>query len=77
MNWIKKSQKSQKNTFYEITSRGIYITDKYGEIRRNILVKPLRDGNLQDWENKIKMLAELKSIYDEASQNIALLDLNL
>ena len=74
LNIIKKSKKSaQKTIFYEIAERGIRITDKYSAIRRDILKKRLANFKDQDWEQISEILAEYKSMYDEASRVASLL----
>lgn len=74
LNIIKKSKKSaQKTIFYEIAERGIRITDKYSAIRRDILKKRLANFKDQDWEQISEVLAEYKSMYDEASRVASLL----
>jgi predicted MarR family transcription regulator len=64
---------SKKSIVYEITEKGIKITDKYGEIRRNVLIKMLKSENDQDWENLYEALTAYKNRYDNASRTVALL----
>jgi predicted MarR family transcription regulator len=73
LNIIKKSKKSAKKAIaYEITEKGIKMTDRYGEVRRDILVKMLKGSKHTEWESIYKTLTEYKNMYDEACRQAAL-----
>ena len=75
---IRKSKKIEKKAiFYEITERGLQMTDNYGKIRRNILERIISHKEYNfDWEKMASMIMEYKNIYDEASRLAVLLKTN-
>ena len=74
LNIIKKSKTTLKKSIaYEITEKGIKITDRYGDIRRNTLVKMLENNNKNhDWNKIYESLIEFRAMYDEASRLAAI-----
>ncbi len=69
LNIIKKAKKATKKAvFYEITENGTKITEKYCEIRSQILGKFLINFKDHDWEKISAVVTEYKNMYDEASR---------
>lgn len=77
LNIIRKSKKSsKKSVFFEITGKGVSITEKYGDIRRNILIKLLKNTEKLEWNILYDFAKEFKNIYDEASRTASLSPIN-
>lgn len=73
LNIIKKSKKtSKREIFYEITEKGKKITERYGEVRREIILKLLKNSDDKDWETVYRTLSDYLNTYDESSRIAAL-----
>ena len=73
LNIIKKSKKMSKRAiFYEIAEKGIKITDRYGDIRREILFKLLKNHDEKDLDTVYRILSDYMNTYNEASRAAAL-----
>jgi predicted MarR family transcription regulator len=77
LKFIQKSKKSTKKSIaYEATEHGVHVTDKYGDVRREILIKML-EGKQDDWQKLHDLLRDCKNAYDEAARIAALLKVDL
>ena len=73
LNIIQKSKEASKRAIsYEVTAKGRKITDRYGEIRREIMVKLLKNNNEKDWDMIYSILSDYMNTYNEASRTAAL-----
>jgi predicted MarR family transcription regulator len=69
MGIIQKSKKqSKKIVYFEITEKGSKITEKYGRVRRDFIIKLLNNTQLLDWQPIFDTLTKFKNTYDEASR---------
>jgi predicted MarR family transcription regulator len=68
---IEKSDAPLRQTTYQVTDVGREVTDRYAEIRRELLLT-LLDGGPPELDNATNVLWRICSVYEQCAKNVAI-----